>query len=283
MEWKKVYLLWIVVSIVQIVGFLLTIIGYASKYIVSLTQDRELIHTGIWTGCVTLKDICVGLNLADLVERSGRSRAWVDASRGLMSISFVGQFLVVLLTSLALCRTPTKLMCWVTSGVGVFSGIELTLIGYSTNYILSMKVYRHLAHIGMWSECRAIFRSELECENLDDLLEERHVSRDWLDVSRALMTISFVCQLLTLSLTTIAYCRSQTSFMCCLTTITAGISVLTGIIGISVAAVNGLRFLESTDLYEGLEFSVDWSFASFIIGQYAYFVILLGHCLIIIC
>ncbi|KAI8764696.1 hypothetical protein BgiBS90_030081 [Biomphalaria glabrata] len=41
-----------------------------------------------------------------------------------MSISFVGQFLVVLLTSLALCRTPTKLMCWVTSGVGVFSAVN---------------------------------------------------------------------------------------------------------------------------------------------------------------
>uniref|UniRef100_A0A2C9K140 Uncharacterized protein n=1 Tax=Biomphalaria glabrata TaxID=6526 RepID=A0A2C9K140_BIOGL len=172
---------------------------------------------------------------------------------------------------------------WIVLTLIQIFGIELTLIGYSTNYILSMKVYRHLAHIGMWSECRAIFRSELECENLDDLLEERHVSRDWLDVSRALMTISFVCQLLTLSLTTIAYCRSQTSFMCCLTTITAGFSVLTGVIGISVAAVNGLTFLESTDLYEGLEFSVDWSFASFILGQYAYFVILLGHCLIIIC
>ncbi|KAK0040892.1 hypothetical protein Bpfe_029702 [Biomphalaria pfeifferi] len=294
MELKSVTLMWIVVSIVQLIGFLLTLIGYASNYIVSISKARELAHSGIWTGCLDTKDGIQCLDVVDFVERTKGNRVWVDASRGMMTISFICQLLTILLTTTALRCTPTKYMCWVTSIVAGFSvlngiigvavaagqgssfmedtfkvvqivGYLLTLIGYASKYIVSLTQDRESIHTGIWTGC---VTQKDTCVNLADLVERTGHSRG---KGNVVYRVSFFVVLLT----SLALCRTPTKLMCWVTSGVGVFSAVNGFIGVAVAAGRSISFFEEMDKNANL--NVDWSFILYFLGSCTFLLTSIWH------
>ncbi|XP_055872382.1 uncharacterized protein LOC106076734 isoform X2 [Biomphalaria glabrata] len=90
----------------------------------------------------------------------------------------------------------------------------------------------------------------------------------WLDVSRTLMSITIVCELSVIVMTSMAFFREPTKIMGWITAGVAGFSAVVGLVGLSVVAGKGISLMH---LYlPKFKFSLGWSFSLFLIGQFTF-------------
>ncbi|KAK0040891.1 hypothetical protein Bpfe_029701 [Biomphalaria pfeifferi] len=112
---KETKNLWKAITLLQLLGFALTLTGYSTNYIISSSDKSS--YAGIWTACI--QDDCRYID--NYMERVEGSKDWLHASRALMTICFVCQFFTILLTTIALRWKPTKFMSWITSKLAIWS------------------------------------------------------------------------------------------------------------------------------------------------------------------
>ncbi|KAI8764691.1 hypothetical protein BgiBS90_030076, partial [Biomphalaria glabrata] len=53
----------------------------------------------------------------------------------------------------------------------------LSLVGYASNFIVSLNGNRDLAHTGIWKECHVPLDQPTQCNNIADFTEWNHWTR----------------------------------------------------------------------------------------------------------
>ncbi|XP_059141861.1 uncharacterized protein LOC131929591 [Physella acuta] len=125
MQFQKTSVLWKIDISLQLLGFLLNVIGYSTKYI---GKFEDYAHVGLWEACDN-RNSCYDFEVILFdTEPHLISAVWARAARALLGICLTCQALVILLTLSALVIKPNKFLAWCTIGLAFFS-VLFGLIG----------------------------------------------------------------------------------------------------------------------------------------------------------
>ncbi|CAL1545761.1 unnamed protein product [Lymnaea stagnalis] len=128
MDFRNASLLWKIVFFIQIIGFILGLIAFGTNYLASgfgaYKHDRSRVEVsvGLWQYCENAK--CAATS--DVLVAHDRSTVWLNASKVMMGLSLVGEFVTIIMTSLVIFLTLTKIVgqgTLVVAGISVLFGV----------------------------------------------------------------------------------------------------------------------------------------------------------------
>ncbi|CAL1538154.1 unnamed protein product [Lymnaea stagnalis] len=128
MAFRDTTMLWKIAFCIQLIGFILALIGFGINYLATASWGQKSANGGLWKYCYN--GDC--LDTSDLLTYNKYSVVWLDTSKGMMSISLAAEFATIGLTTLAFLSTPTKLIGLCTaavSGISVVFGVIGVAVG----------------------------------------------------------------------------------------------------------------------------------------------------------
>ncbi|XP_059141860.1 uncharacterized protein LOC131929590 [Physella acuta] len=141
-------------------------------------------------------------------------------------------------------------------------GLLLTIIGFSTNYLVLIEIGGKTANAGLWKFCDM----NDKCYDTSYLKYQKY-DMGWLDASKGLMAISLCAEFVTILMTSLSLLMKPTKLVPFATAATAFFSALAGIIGVAVAT-GELKSI-FTEISK-LTYDVGWSFVLFMVSQAVY-------------